>query len=142
ELSTAENSDLTGGGEGARPVMIGDPMLPRGERTPDRWSDTSVFARPAGRGEYVNEGRAVIQMPGIRNWNLSLFKNVPFGRRNVQFRVEASNALNTLQFRNVNRGARFDPAGGQTDANFGKAECDRNPRSMQLSLRFCSRPAA
>src|SRR5262249_2854627 len=121
DLSTTDNFDFTGGSEGARPVMIGNPMLPRGERTPDRWFDTSVFARPAGRGDYGNEGRAVIQLPGIRNWNLSLFKNVPFGRRNVQFRVEAYNVLNTLQFRNVDRGARFDPAGVQTNANFGKA---------------------
>jgi hypothetical protein len=78
----------------------------------------------------------VIQLPGIQNWNLSLFKNVPFGRRNAQFRLEAYNVLNRLQFRNVDRGARFDPAGVQTNVNFGKANSARNPRIMQASLRF------
>jgi hypothetical protein len=39
----------------------------------------------------------------------------------LQFRVEAYNVLNTLQFKDVDKGARFDPAGNQVNANFGKA---------------------
>jgi hypothetical protein len=136
DLSTTDSFDFTGGSEGARPVMTGDPRLPRSERSPDNWFDTSVFHRPSGRGDYGNEGRAVIQLPGINNWNLALFKNFPFGARRFQFRIEAYNVLNTLQFRNVDRGARFDPAGNQTNINFGKANTARNPRIMQASFRF------
>jgi hypothetical protein len=136
DLSTTDSFDFTGGSEGARPVMTGDPRLPRGERTPARWFETSVFHRPAGRGDFGNEGRTVIQLPGIANWNLALFKNFPFGARKFQFRIEAYNVLNTLQFRNVDRGARFDAAGNQTNINFGKANAARNPRIMQASFRF------
>jgi hypothetical protein len=78
----------------------------------------------------------VIQLPGINNWNLSLFKNFPVGRRSVQFRAEAYNVLNTLQFKNVDRAANFDATGKQTNINFGKANSARNPRIMQVSLRF------
>ena len=136
DLSTTDSFDFTGGSEGARVVMTGDPILARSQRSPDRWFDTSVFARPSGRGDFGNEGRAVFQLPGINNWNLSLFKNVPVGRRNVQVRAEAYNVLNTLQFRNVDRAAKFDAAGNQTNVNFGKANSARSPRIMQASLRF------
>ena len=79
----------------------------------------------------------MIQLPGINNWNLALFKNFGLGGpRKVQFRIEAYNVLNTLQFRDVDRGARFDPTGAQVNANFGKATTARNPRIMQMSLRF------
>src|SRR5260221_8567806 len=135
DLSTTDSFDFTGGNEGARVVMTGDPILARGQRSPDRWFDTSVFARPSGRGDFGNEGRAVFQLPGINNWNLSLFKNVPVGRRNVQVRAEAYNVLNTLQFRNVDRAAKFDAAGNQTNVNFGKAKSARTPRTLQASLR-------
>jgi hypothetical protein len=137
DLSTTDSFDFTGGSEGARVVMTGNPALPHGVRSPDRWFDTSVFARPSGRGDFGNEGRAVFQLPGINNWNLALFKNFQLGGpRSFQFRIEAYNVLNTLQFRNVDRGARFDAGGNQVNANFGKANSARNPRIMQASLRL------
>jgi hypothetical protein len=58
------------------------------------------------------------------------------GARRLQFRVEAYNVLNTLQFKDVDKGARFDPAGNQVNANFGKAITACNPRIMQVSVRF------
>ncbi|HTM23607.1 MAG TPA: carboxypeptidase regulatory-like domain-containing protein [Vicinamibacterales bacterium] len=136
DLSTTDNFDFTGGSEGARVNVTGDPRLSRSDRSPDRWFDTSVFARPAGRGDFGNEGRSVIQLPGINNWNLTLARNVALGRRSVQFRAEAYNVLNTLQFKNVDRGAKFDAAGNQVNANFGRANSARNPRIMQAVLRF------
>src|SRR6266545_2712499 len=136
DLSTNDSFDFTGGSEGARPVVTGDPRLSRSERTADHWFDTSVFARPSGRGDLGNQGRAVIQLPGINNWNLALFKNFPFGARKFQFRIEAYNVLNTLQFRNVDRAAKFDAAGNQTNIGFGRANSARNPRIMQASFRF------
>jgi len=54
----------------------------------------------------------------------------------VQFRAEAYNVLNTLQFKNVDRAAKFDAAGVQTNVNFGKVNSARNPRIIQASLRF------
>jgi hypothetical protein len=136
DLDTTDNFDFTGGSEGARPVMTGDPQLSNGDPLTG-WFNTSVFHRPAGRGDFGNEPRTVIQLPGIHNWNLSLFKNFTAGgRRRLQFRAEAYNVLNTLQFKDVDKGARFDAAGNQVNANFGKATAARNPRIMQVSVRF------
>jgi hypothetical protein len=137
DLSTTDSFDFAGGTEGARPVMVGDPRLSRGDRTIDHWFDTSVFRRPSGRGDIGNEPRNVIQLPGINNWNLALFKNFRVAvNRTFQFRVEAYNVLNTVQYDDVDRGARFDPEGNQVNANFGKVNSARNPRIMQLSFRF------
>jgi hypothetical protein len=136
-LSTTDGYDFAGGTEGARPDMTGDPQLSRGDRTPGHWFDTSVFQRPSGTGDFGDEPRNVIQLPGLSNWNLALFKNFHTGARETfQFRVEAYNVLNTVQYSDVDRGARFDTAGAQVNANFGKVNKARNPRIMQLSLRF------
>jgi hypothetical protein len=91
--------------------MTGDPApAARANAAPTTGSTRPVFARPPAAATYGNEGRAVVQLPGINNWNLALFKNFPFGARRFQFRIEAYNVLNTLQFRNVDRAARFDRA--------------------------------
>ena len=118
-------------------MMTGNPQLSRGDRTADHWFNTSVFHRPSGAGDIGNEPRNVIQLPGINNWNLALFKNFRVAaNRTFQFRVEAYNVLNTLQYSDIDRGAKFDEDGNQVNANFGKANKARNPRIMQLSLRF------
>ncbi len=137
DLDTTDNFDFAGGTEGARPVVTGDPRLSHGERNAGRWIDTSVFQRPSGRGDIGNEPRTLFQLPGINNWNLALFKNFPLGGpRRAQFRVEAYNVLNTTQFRDIDKTASFDAAGNQVNSKFGQATRARNPRIMQLSLRF------
>ena len=137
-LSTTDSFDFTGGSEGARPVLVADPKLARADRDPlTHWFNTGAFARPSGRGDFGNEPRTVIQLPGINNWNLALFKNFALGKRRViQYRAEAYNVLNKLQFKDIDRTARFDVAGAQVNANFGKATSARNPRIMQMSIRF------
>lgn len=137
-LSTTDSFDFTGGSEGARPVLLGNPVLPASQRDAlIAWFNTAAFGRPSGRGDYGNEPRNVIQLPGISNWNLALFKNFGLGgTRRLQFRIEAYNLLNALQFKDVDRGARFDATGAQVNANFGKATSARNPRIMQASFRF------
>ena len=62
------------------------------------------------------------------------------GRRSFQYRLEAYNVLNNVQFQDVDRTARFDAAGLQTNANFGTsigiANPTRAPRVVQMSVRF------
>lgn len=137
-----------------RPRVVGNPQgggnLKPGE--PGSWVDPAAFARPAGRGDIGDAGRYVFRGPGINNWNLSLFKNFPLGgsHRRLQFRVEAYNLLNHTQFgpapggnvnsatggQGVDNTLRFDAAGRQVNASFGKATAARNARIIQGSLRF------
>ncbi len=150
-LTTSDNFDFTGGDGGTgndlgggfrivRPVMTSDPMAHTGSPLTG-WFDTSVFHRPAGRGDYGNAPRNAVRKPGINNWNLALFKNFPFtGRRSFQYRLEAYNVLNSVQFQDVDRTARFDPSGAQINPNFGTAigiaNPTRPPRVLQMSVRF------
>ncbi|HEY3120769.1 MAG TPA: carboxypeptidase regulatory-like domain-containing protein [Vicinamibacteria bacterium] len=118
-----------------RPILIGDPQA--GPHTFEQWFNTAAFARPTDRFDYGNTPRNVFQLPGIDNWNLSFFKNVPMGgRRRLQLRWEMYNVLNHTQFKTVNHDAEFDAAGNQTNINFGKVTAARNPRIMQGSIRM------
>lgn len=150
-LTTTDNFDFTGGEGGnggdlggglriVRPVMTCDPMAHTGDPLTG-WFDTSCFGRPSGRGDYGNAPRNAVRRPGIVNWNLALFKNFAIsGRKSFQYRLEAYNVLNSVQFSDVDRTARFDPAGVQTNVNFGTAigiaNPTRPPRVLQMSVRF------
>ncbi len=135
--STIDNADITGGGDGARLVLTGNPILPRGERNIDRWFNTSAIALPA-RGDFGNAPKDVIRLPGTNNWDISLFKNIPLKgeRTSLQLRWEIYNVFNHTQFSNVDTDAQFDASGVQVDERFGKVIEARSPRLMQFSLRF------
>jgi trimeric autotransporter adhesin len=80
---------------------------------------------------YGNAPRTVgCLSPGLRNWDLSVFKSFPIGERVFfQFRAEALNAFNTPQFRAPNM------AFG--NGNFGKITQQANfPRYLQLGGRL------
>ena len=140
-FTTVDNADILGGGDlqggGAPIVVTGDPNLPRGERTLERWFDTSVFARPA-TGEIGNGRKDVVRLPGVRDTGLTISKLFPFGsgRRSAQFRWEIYNLFNSLQYNAIDRAARFDAQGRQVNARFGQVTSTRGPRVMQGSLRF------
>lgn len=136
-FSTTDGADITGGGDGARIVVTGKAQLPHGQRTFYRWFDTSVFRRPA-QGDWGNAPKDVIRLPGVNNWDISLFKKIPLKQegRFFQLRWEMYNAFNHTQFSGVDTTARFDPAGNQVNARFGQVTSTRSPRVMQISLRF------
>lgn len=68
--------------------------------------------------------------PGLASTDISLFKEFHvIDRLNVQFRAEAYNAFNHVQFGN--------PDTGVTDAGFGTITSQNNlPRQIQLGLKF------
>jgi len=134
---TTDNADITGGGDGARMVMIARPQLPHGDRTADRWFNTAAFARPA-QGTIGNMANNVIRGPGLNNWDIALSKNIPVfsEKRYFQFRAEFFNAWNHTQFQFLDTLAIFDPQGDQTNGDFGKTTGARLPRMIELSLKF------
>jgi hypothetical protein len=138
ELATNDGFDFTGGGESCGVVQTGPAILSRGERGFDRWFDTSVFARPSGRGDIGNQCQNYqFRLPGINNWDISVFKNFPVGEdKKFQLRWEMYNVLNHTQFDDVNNTARFNAAGAQTNAQFGRVTSARQERRMQVALRF------
>lgn len=134
---TTDNADITGGGDGARVVMLENPILGRDERSFNRWFNTNAFGRPA-RGTAGNAPKDVFRLPGINNWDLTLLKKIPLGneQRSLQFRWEMYNAFNHSQYFGVDGAANFDAAGNQVNQRFGQVTSTRLPRLMQFGLHL------
>jgi hypothetical protein len=68
--------------------------------------------------------------PGIKNWDVSIFKNFVFKERfKAQFRAEALNAFNTPYF--------YSPNPNISSGQFGQINGQANfSRQLQLAIRF------
>ncbi len=66
---------------------------------PNNYIKTECFSFPA-LGTLGNLGRNTLRGPGLHEFDMSLFKNWPWGHdlRQVQFRLEAFNLFNTVNF--------------------------------------------
>jgi len=135
-------TDITGGGDGGRIVITGDPNLSDSQRTVAptgfvQWINPAAFARPA-RGDFGNAPKDVFRNPGTHNWDFSLFKNIPLKSesRRLQFRWEVYNAFNHTQWSGIDTTARFDASGKQVNTRFGQVNGARTARVMQGSLRL------
>jgi len=136
-LSTTDGADIPGGGDGARVVVLTNPILPKGERSFTRYFNTDAFGRPA-KGTFGNASKDVIRGPGTNNWDLSMLKSFPLKSeaRRLQLRGELYNAWNHTQFSSLDTTAQFTPDGKQVNARFGQPIGARPARQMQMSLRF------
>jgi hypothetical protein len=67
--------------------------------------------------------------PGVDDWSMSLFKNTKIRENiNVEFRAEAFNTFNRVQF--------GPPDTTINDSSFGQITWQQNsPRTLQLGLR-------
>ncbi len=94
------------------------------------WFNTNCFSEvPDGQLRGGNERRGQIRGPGFGRWDLSLFKNIRFTERaHLQFRAEAFNVWNHTNFSGVDTGI-----GGE---QFGQVTSARDPRNVQLALKF------
>jgi hypothetical protein len=110
-----------------------DPVLPAGERTTDRWFDTSAFviAPPFTMpNDSLNQPR--LRDPGRRDFNISFIRNQRFKERyNAQFRAEFFNLFNTPAL-SLGNGSSVTVNAPQ----FGKILTGTSPRNIQLGLRF------
>ena len=134
-FNTTDGANITGGGDGARVVVMGDATLSKSQQTLEEFFNTAVFARPA-EGTIGNAPKDVFRGPGINNWDLTLVKNFPIrDRARGQLRWEAYNAFNHTQWSGVNTVATFNPRGQQVNSLFGQVTSARDPRIMQLAVR-------
>lgn len=117
-----------GAGPAQRPNLTGDPNLPRGRRTPERWFDTDAFSLQ-DPFTYGSAPRNPVFAPGYFNVDMSLAKTWPVadGDR-LEFRWEIFNLLNRANFDLPNR---FFGS-----PNFGRIFSALNAREMQFGLRY------
>lgn len=126
------------GSSSSRASVIGDPNLPRSERTLFRWFNTQALLAPGQmvQGQFGNTGRNVHIGPGFSQWDVALLKNfVVSEQRVLQFRAESFNLPNHPSFTGVNRTVRFD-AQGNPIQNFGAVTGAIPGRSYSFGLKF------
>jgi hypothetical protein len=117
-----------GAGPAQRPDQLRDPNLPAAERTPERWFDTSAFALQAPF-TFGNAPRNSVIAPGMTNLDLVVAKTwTVAGTRQVEFRWEVFNVLNTANFDLPNR--IFGTP------NFGRIFSAKDPREMQFGAKI------
>ncbi len=122
-----DRANVGAGFRNVRPDVTRNPNLPRGERTPERWFDTSAFQlQPFG--QWGNSGRNILTAPGQNVVDFSLFKNNFIGERfNVQIRAEFFNAFNHPNFET--------PQDVIDGPNFGRVTGADRPREIQFGIK-------
>ena len=137
-LSTTNNENITGGGDGAQVILTGNPVLPRSQRSFDHYFNPNVFALPAKGQIGTAWNGAAFYGPGVNNWDIAVAKHFRFGEHvDTQLRAEAYNTFNHPQWSSVNNNAQFDPTTGeQVNSALGRITGDRGPRIVQLALRI------
>jgi len=123
-----------GGGTSNRPDLVSKVTYPK---KIGAWFSTSSFADPlapwaGGNNQgFGNAGKDEVKGPGIQNWNLSLFKTIPFraeGMPRIELRFESFNTFNHMNPQGVNL--------NNHDSNFGQVTNDYGPRTLQLGGKF------
>ncbi len=117
-------------GVGATALRLKDPVLPSGERTLDRYFDTSAFAAaPLYSLGSDSRTQPRLRTPGINTWDISFSRSQRIRERvNVQFRCELYGAFNHPQF--------DAPQGNVAATNFGAITGAGGTRNIQLGLRM------
>jgi hypothetical protein len=116
----------------SRPNLIGDPNS--GPRNTANWFNRDAFDRlfPVNNGPtqfFGNEGRNVVEGPGLNVWDFSALKNFKVTEsKTLQFRAEFFNVFN-----HANYGLPNNDIGSP---NFGVIQSALNPRLIQLALKF------
>jgi hypothetical protein len=124
-----ERPNVTAGCAKSYGGSIGSRLGGAGSAKP--YFNTSCFTNPPDF-TYGNEPRTdnTLRTPGIDNWDMSLFKDVPIHENmTLNFRVEAFNLFNRVQFGSPNTQLGNSQFGWITQQF-------NNPRLLQLSGRF------
>ena len=86
-------------------------------------------AAGAGGTGFGNARKDAIVAPGLFNWNMSLYKDIPIREAvKLQFRAESFNTFNHTEWNGID--------GGFTDGNFGQTTGTYDPRELQFGLKL------
>ena len=131
------------GGVALRPNIVGNPLLPAGDRTIDRWFNTEALRLPTADQPFGNAGRNIGRGPAFYQFDLGLQKNFALSFINevskAEFRAEFFNALNKTNFGTPSgtaTGIVFNTDGTlRTAGGFGTIRSTAPARQIQFALK-------
>jgi len=128
-LNPGNSIDTCNCGSATYPNLSRNPNLAKGERTVNRWFDTTAFSSPA-QWTIGNAGRGSVWGPGLKSIDFTISKYFNFTERlRLQYRAEAYNLSNSPYFANPNV-----TVGAGT---FGRITAVSNSaRQMQMALKL------
>jgi len=134
-LTPLEDYDQVGDGQSdtglQKPNVNGPVDYPQ---TVDMWFDPSAFSVPAA-GVFGNAKRNSLRGPGLKVADLSLFKNLVFGHTRAQFRLEAFNVFNWVNYGLPD--STIFLSGGVRNPTAGRITSTSTPaRQLQLGIKF------
>ena len=125
-FTVTQGSNNVGQGMTGLPNRVGDG---EGKQTVDEWFDKTAF-QAVPSGTFGDSGRNILRGPDWQSLDLSLQKNFPMGRTNLNLRWDVFNVFNTVNL-------------GLPDANIANTatvgqirSLSGDPRLMQFSARF------
>ena len=133
--TSSTQTDISGSNIVARPNVVSGTDPNNAARNFSNWFNPAAFAVPA-KGTFGNSGPNNYIGPPINSWDMTLMKDIPFGKsetRKLRVRVEAYNLFNHTQFLTINSAARFDGNGNEINSQLGQATAARPPRILQLA---------
>ena len=108
--------------------QVGEVRKLGGIGTGQHFYDRSAFA-PVTEQRFGTSGRNILDVPGVTNLDLSIFKKFPIGETaEAQFRAEFYNFTNTPQFGNFNTSVN--------SGAFMRVSSASNERVARIGLRF------
>ncbi len=136
-FSVMSNGNIYGWNAGSQYVdVVGDPYAGANS---SQWLNQQAFVRPPD-GQYGTAGRNAFRLPAVQNLDASLIKNFNFTETmKLVYRFEVFNVLNHPEIWGVNYNFSGDNPGSHissTNNTFGQVNAWRDPRVIQMALRF------
>jgi hypothetical protein len=125
-LSIGGGFSNLGNGWGTRADIVGNPVT--SNPSPSLWFNTAAFARPA-LYTWGSSPLGILEGPGSLQFNTVLSKRFRVAeQKDIQFRWEAYNLFNHVNYNNPNTNI--------ASSLFGRITSAGSARSMQLALKF------
>jgi hypothetical protein len=120
-----------GGGPAYRPNLLGDPLMPKDQRTPAQYLNPATVEIPTDRTQpFGNAPRNVARSPSFYQFDLGLHKGFTLGQqeRRIEARLEAFNLFNQVNFGAAN--------GNRSSSAFGTITSTHAARQLQLGVKL------
>ena len=118
------------GANNYRPNVVGDVLMPEGQRTPQSWFNRDAVVIPTDPSQpFGNAPRNAYRGPAIVQTDFALAKrfDMPWRSGGLEFRAEVFNLFNRANF--------LPPNGNRSSAAFGTITGTLDPRIVQFGLK-------